>query len=1372
MIVPVWVSHEKTPEKEILTYALLDTQSDTSFILDDTKDALGLQGTKTQLLLSTMSVKNQVINTTCFTGVRVRGYDSAELIPLPTVLSRNIIPVNRTHIPTPETANRWPHLKPIASKLMPPSDCDVGLLIGYNCSRALAPKEVILPTATRGPFAQKTELGWSIIGVTDSDQYDSNDCDPIGVSHRIVTYEVLPPISDLNSDVNVPEFRKEVSFSLKTNVKEIAPKDVIEMMEVDFSERRSNDYSQDDMKFISILENGIRKRDDNHYEMPLPFRDEKPVLPNNKILAETRLTQLKKRFSNDSKYQKDYVKFMDNIIEKGFAERVPECELNRNDGQTYYIPHHGVYHLKKNKIRVVFDCSAKFKGESLNDHLLSGPSLTNTLLGVLCRFRHEQIAFTCDIEQMFYQFKVSESHRNFLRFLWWDNGDYTTPPKEYRMNVHLFGAASSPGCANFGLKRIATDNENEYGTDTTRFIHRNFYVDDGLKSVADPSEAIDLANRAKGICSEGGVRLHKFVSNSEDVMKSLAPEDLASGVQDLNLLKGDLSIERALGVQWCLNSDQFAFQITLKDQPCTRRGILSTVSSIYDPLGFLAPVLLEGKLILQEMCRDKLDWDSHLPERLRSRWERWRNSLFKLEELQIQRCFKPRDFGKVVRFEIHHFSDASSLGYGQCSYLRVINDQNEVHCSFIKGKARVAPLKVTTIPRLELTAALISVKISHFLQDELDLENVTETFWTDSQVVLGYIANDARRFHVFVANRVQQIRNHSDPSQWNYVSSNENPADEASRGVTVEEFLEGSKWISGPKFLWELHIPEKCDSVQIVQSEDPELKKIHSLATHSMSAHTDGFELERLDYFSSWYRAKRAVALCLKFKDLMMNKIAKKRTKTSVKISPVPITVNEIRSAELEIVKQVQKKAFPEELQLLKSLKCDKTRQSIRNKNQVLKRSSSLFRLDPFVDEMSILRVGGRLRHSHLPNDVKHPIILPRNGHISNVVIAHFHKQVAHQRRSTTVNEIRQNGFWIIGCTSAVSEYIYKCVHCRRLRGCAQGQKMADLPLDRIEPTPPFTYVGVDFFGPWYVKEGRKELKRYRALFTCLVSRAVHVEVAVSLSKDSFINALRRFLSIRGPMRLLRSDCGTNFVGSLSEQKRALAEIDQNHIKSFLLTKGCDYVEHKLNVPAASHMGGAWERQIRTVRNVLNSLLQQSNCQLDDDSLRTLMYEVTAIINSRPLNVDNVNDPLSLTPISPNQILTMKSEIILPPLGKFDQSDLYAKKQWRRVQHLANEFWKRWQGEYLQNLQVRQKWTKSQPNLETDDIVIVRDDDLPRCQWRLGRVVETYPSRDGLVRSVKLLIGTKALDKKGKPLRSQSFLKRPVHKLVLLLKGN
>ena len=265
---------------------------------------------------------------------------------------------------------------------------------------------------------------------------------------------------------------------------------------------------------------------------------------------------------------------------------------------------------------------------------------------------------------------------------------------------------------------------------------------------------------------------------------------------------------------------------------------------------------------------------------------------------------------------------------------------------------------------------------------------------------------------------------------------------------------------------------------------------------------------------------------------------------------------------------------------------------------------------------------------------------------------------------------------------------------------------------------------------------------------------------------------LRRFLSVRGPIRLLRSDCGTNFVGAHFETNRELAEIDQSRIRDFLLSRGCDYVEHELNTPTASHMGGSWERQIRTVRNILNALMRQSGSYLDDDSLRTLMYEAAAIVNSRPLTVDAINDPVSPSPLTPNQLLTMKSDLYLPPPGNFENSDLYSAKRWRRVQYVANEFWKRWKGEYLQNLQVRRKWNRPKPNLEVDDIVIIRDDDLPRGQWWLGRVSEVFPSKDGLVRAVKVATATSSLDKFGKPLRPISFLKRPVHKLVLLLKGN
>ena len=303
------------------------------------------------------------------------------------------------------------------------------------------------------------------------------------------------------------------------------------------------------------------------------------------------------------------------------------------------------------------------------------------------------------------------------------------------------------------------------------------------------------------------------------------------------------------------------------------------------------------------------------------------------------------------------------------------------------------------------------------------------------------------------------------------------------------------------------------------------------------------------------------------------------------------------------------------------------------------------------------------------------------------------------------------------------------------------------------------------------MREGRKSLKRYGALFTCLVSRAVHVEVATSLSTDAFMNTLRRFLSIRGPIRQLRCDCGTNFVGANNELKDEFSKMDESSIKKYLLTKNCDFFEFRFNVPSASHMGGAWERQIRTIRSVLSSLMDQASGILDDDSLRTLMYEATSIVNSRPLTTQNLNDPESLLPLTPNHLLTLKSDLLLPPPGNFDSLDLYARKRWRRVQHLANQFWQRWRKEYLHNLQIRSKWVRPTYNMKVNDVVIIKDDDLPRNRWLLGRVVDTFPSDDNRVRSVKVMIASQSLGNNGKRKGPMSYLTRPIHKLILLLES-
>jgi hypothetical protein len=326
----------------------------------------------------------------------------------------------------------------------------------------------------------------------------------------------------------------------------------------------------------------------------------------------------------------------------------------------------------------------------------------------------------CDIEAMSHQVKVTPDCRDYLRFLWWNDGDISREPEEYRMAVHLFGATSSPGCCNYALKSTADDNETNIGSDAAEFLRKDFYVDDGLKSLATTSEAISLMKETKEMCRRGGFNLQKFISNKKQVIEAIPKKDRAEKIRNLDLTKEEMPIERALGIQWCTERDEFQFNITTRSRPCTRRGVLSAVSSVYDPLGLLAPVLLEGKQILQELCKEMIEWDEPIPETIKLCWERWRSDLALLKNFSVKRCLKPENFGRVMQVQLHSFSDASTKGYGQCTYLRLKDHNGNIYCSLVMAKARVTPLKPITIPRLELTAALVSVKISAQLKRELN----------------------------------------------------------------------------------------------------------------------------------------------------------------------------------------------------------------------------------------------------------------------------------------------------------------------------------------------------------------------------------------------------------------------------------------------------------------------------------------------------------------------------------------------------------------------------------------------------------------------------------------------------------------------------
>ncbi|XP_070212738.1 uncharacterized protein [Littorina saxatilis] len=1305
MIVPVRVSTKENPTVEHTTYALLDTMSCISFVTESLSDKLNTHSEPASLRLNTMTSQNTHIECQRVTGLCVKALNSNVSHNLKTLYTTDHLTNDTENIPTSETARNIKHLSHIASEIPPLLEgCTPGLLIGYDHAELFMPERVI----KGDPYAVLTPLGWTILGQV-SPKQSVHD-----VMHVSLTEQYCPS-----------EYEGEsVTFVYRTTLAEPSISDALQVMERDFVESETGNRSQEDVKFMEILARSIKVNEKSHYEMPLPFRADNPELPPNRDVALKRLNSLSRRFEKDSMYAQDYCKFMSEIIESGHAEKIPRDEVE-ND-RSWYIPHHGVYHDKKpGKIRVVFDCSAQKHGQSLNGALLQGPDLFNSLVGVLCRFRKGEIAFSCDVEKMFHQFHVTKEHRDFLRFLWWEDGDRTRPPVDYRMRVHIFGAVSSPGCANYALQQAGRDHSHE-NEDAAQFLQNDFYVDDGLHAANDVSSAAKVLMGAREICSKRKLHLHKITSNSDELLSLFPPEECsASKRQNLGSAVDTGTLERTLGLQWCIEDDTFTFAPDLKEKPKTRRGVLATVAALFDPLGFLAPFILKGKIILQEACRKTSEWDEELDEVLEGLWKSWMDELPGLRQVSIPRNFVPSTLGTLTQVQLHHFSDASTRGYGQCSYLRLKDENDKVHCSLVMAKGRVAPLKQVTVPRLELQAATLSAKMSSFLEKELKYEKLEHVFWTDSTIVLAYLANQQKRFHVFVANRISQILRVSSVSQWNHVPTEQNPADHASRGLSVKE-LNASTWFSGPQFLWQSDIP-RGNITAIVERDDLEVR---SCRVTSIAETSDVGMETTFAKFSRWSFLVRGIAKVLRFLNTKRN------------LPALEVLASEA-TAEEKIVLATQREFF-----------------SAPSKS----REGTLKKLNVEKDEKGFYRVGGRLRNAKNLIWSK-PKLLPQDCHVSKLLIAEAHETLGHAGRTNVIHHIRSRGYWIFGIRRVVAQVLKDCVTCKKMYGKEASQKMADLPLDRVEESAPFTSCGMDCFGPFIVAEGRRQVKRYGLMITCLSMRAIHLEVLDDLSADALINGLRNVIAIRGPIRTLRCDRGTNFVGASRELREAWNSIEKEELKKRLEDRQCEWI---FNTPKASHMGGVWERQIGTVRRILNGLMRKYPSRLSTSTLRTFLLEVMAIVNSRPLSVESLEDPTGPLPLTPNHILTMKAVGVLPIPGIFDGADVEARKKWRRVQRLADEFWRLWRLDFLASLRRRRKWLLPQRNVAVGDVVVLRDEAVCRADWPLGLVTEVRPSDDGLVRTCKL----KTVKVTSKTSHSTFYYWRPISKLTVLVKAD
>ena len=1307
--VPVEVRIEGSHDS-ITGLAIIDEQSNRSFIDEYAIKKLNISPECLNPNNYTLTTLSQTSSFDCVIveGLEVKGIKKSKWLKLPPTLSHPALPDAKSETSSPDIVKAHKHIARF-SKNFPRIDpnLEVIMLIGNNCGEAMK-------TRCYGdtfPFVHDTPLGWALVGPCCLNESSSSSPKALStsVSSDCQHYLVSP-------NHNIPRIPH-----------------LPESNEI-FVEKCDDEFpgtSSEDRDFMRIVSAGVRTDEDNSIEIPVPVKSD-AIIPDNMAAVCIRSKNTLNRIKRDPEKASKCTEIMQKYLDHGHVEEVhPSMKA---PASVYYIPVFPVYNSKTGKMRLVFDSSAKYRGTSLNDCLLQGPDAANRLIGVLLRFRRKAVGFTADIECMFHSFRVPEEQSDMLRFFWWKNNNFDEELTVYRARVHVFGNRSSPAIATFGLRYTTHNSENDCLA--KKLIHENFYVDDLLGSEDNPEEAITALDSTISLLSRYNIRLHKIAATDSEVSQAFPESERVQKVESVNIEHSES--HSALGISWNIPEDRLQLNVSVPEKAFTKRGVLSVNGSLYDPLGLASPVALKGRLLQRKIFENQKSEDSStsdldlpLPPDLKNQWSEYLDVLRRTNSISIPRCYHARGFQATV-FEIHVFADASCEAIGYIIFLRELDNIGNISVSFVFANSKVSPRSATSIPRLELCAATDACKSATYIISELKMPISKIVYYSDSLVVLGYLRNKEKRFSRYVTARVETIQRLSNVDQWTYVSSTENPADIASRAHDPSQLLE-TNWFEGPKFLRTSDadpspvqipspdvLPEEMLSAKVLQTKKRVINPIISqLVTRTYS----------------WKKILGTVTVLF----LFMHKLRKKS-----------ISYEEANQQAMKfIIKEVQSEAFPE---VFKSASSGDT----------LPKDDKLASLAPFVDRDNIIRVGGRLQNSNLPYAEKHPILLPHDHAITSAIIRHFHDLKQHQGRHITAGGIREAGLHVLKQSKAVRSIINSCVMCKRFRGRLQVQQMAELPEGRLECTPPFTYTGLDVFGPYHIYHGpatRKtstSRKTWVLLCTCMYSRAVHLETLSSLDTATLRLALRRFIALRGNVRHLISDHGSNFKGASNQMEKA---IDLDSLKKEITSENIvwDFIP-----PAASHAAGVWERKIGSIKNVFNAAIKQLGTRLlTRDEFETLLQEAGAIVNQTPL-AEISSDPNDPLPVTPYALLTLRDEPVSSPLDSTNKDLLsYGKARWRRVQYLADQFWSRWKADYISTLQTRTKWKKKTKNLKENDIVLIKQTSH-RNAWPMGRVIKCNVSKDGLIRSVVLAL---------RPLHDgvPRTFERSIHDLVLLV---
>ncbi|XP_024876608.1 uncharacterized protein LOC112457662, partial [Temnothorax curvispinosus] len=776
-------------------------------------------------------------------------------------------------------------------------------------------------------------------------------------------------------------------------------------------------YSQEDRRCEELFAQTTRRDVSGRFVVSYPFIKDKPCFVGTRQVAVNRFRALERRFKADKEFKANYSKFMQDYLANGYMKLIKQPFPV--DGPVFYLPHHGV--LKSDstttKLRVVFDGSAKdLNGVSLNQMLRSGPKLQSDIVVILLMFRLGLVALTADVRQMFLQILVELGQCDYQRIVW--RFSENDPISDYLLLTVIFGLTCSPFIAIACMLKLAAEGKTRYPL-AAAALEESVYVDDVVTSVESVEKARELQRQLQALLKTAGFELRKWASSHPSVLADLDPELRSQSL--LSFESPEDQFLKVLGLRWYLQTDDFGFQVNPLDRDCTKRTILSELARIFDPLGFLTPFTFMAKRLIQQLWMLKVEWDDRPPSEICSKWERYKSELSALASIRIPRTIAV--VNKVFRREIHGFCDASEQGYGAVVYIRLVTE-NGVTIRMLIAKSKVAPLKAITLPRLELSAAVLLSDLLEYVEKILRPKiAVDDTYaWSDSEVTLAWIRSAPHRWKTFVRNRVARIQSNTNISCWKHVDTKSNPADCCSRGLFPQELVDHPLWWTGPAWLVEFEPTQETT----LEAEDLPEEEENSRAFVSTNPADDVDSItvadSLLDRFSSLDKLVRVFAYCLRF-----------ATKTRSNALTLVVDQIEFHSTLLYLVKSVQSRCFAEDIgSLRRSQSCSKP----------------LRKLAPFLDGRGVLRVGGRLTHSAISYEAKHPALLPNRHRLTEFIVERTHRLHLHPGRRSLHYILSQN-FWILGAHQAIKRCLSRCYRCFRANPRPMQPPMADLPLDR-----------------------------------------------------------------------------------------------------------------------------------------------------------------------------------------------------------------------------------------------------------------------------------------------------------------------------------